>query len=737
MSTNFFKKDGYWRSDRKLPVSFFLFFFLTFFLMGEQLVALPLYLFGPVSEGGADKVAILDLAPSDALHRPLFYLLFSFISWMLFRSLNWPIVWIGASTMWLVFKWLLPDPSKTPSIIWTFVGVGIFILTPYFIYRTVDRRWGVKGRRNAVLIVAALNILLLGFFAYQIYVLDNSYYRQTSYGSLIRNESNQQTYQSLVMIAPYTDESKISRIGPYSSTEDSPLGIKHPGIDFFPVSDMMPFLAVTGGKITNFRSESGNTQFCIDHNPFLVCYSFETFSSDDAVSQRQRDNVFVKNGDEVKQGDMIGKLIYGGDGAHVDLGVMRLGENGEKICPESYFTEEAKASIVSLIQKDHTDLFMCYVGDQATNQTNKQESRKNQSWEDTNPQTQDLIESCPENISGILTYPILENEVIDHMVPLGHINPERKHVKPISHMYYNLKKEAGKVPIFAPADSFISIGEYKFFDESGKVVDRVFNLDLIPCKELWIHLLAVHDISDNLEKMLNNSKPCEVTKGCQTDGLKKNIKAGDLIGQTAVLEIAAYDSRNISPFISPERYHYTELHGVCPIDLFSNHLKKALYGKLSDPESAWRRTIEPRCGSVAQDIPGTIQGEWFIVSIPQRADYDVGVLSIIHGNFDPLPGVIAIVDTIVPSPSIVGFTPRYEGFINREPSEVKDSKIYCYYHEKKALLPEGFRDEIYSGTKLTGRILVQLIDNKTLKIEYQEKNCDGSLNFNSPTIYER
>ncbi len=365
---DFFKKYGNWREDRKLSASFILFFVLTFFLLGEQIIALPLYLIGPgIGGGGPDKVSILDMSLSDALHRPLFYLLFGFISWILFRSLSWPIVWVSASTIWFIFKWFLPDPGKTQSPIWTLIGVGFFVLTPYFIYRNVDRTWGAKGRWNTILILAVINILFLGFFAYQIYGLDNSYYGYTSHGGLIRNESSydqnlpsQKTYQDLVMITPYFDEADISRIGPYSETSGGLLGIKHLGIDFFPVSDMIPFLAVTDGKITNFRNEGGNTQLCIDHNPFLVCYSFETFSSSDAVNQRQKDNVFVKNGDEVKQGDLIGKLINGGDGSHVDLGVLRLGENGERICPEPYFSEGAKASILRLIHKDHLTWKLCY-----------------------------------------------------------------------------------------------------------------------------------------------------------------------------------------------------------------------------------------------------------------------------------------------------------------------------------------------------------------------------------------
>ncbi len=378
----FFKKYGDWRGDRNFPKSFILFFVLTFFLLGEQLIALPIYLVGPISGDGPDKVSILDLALSDALHRPLFYLLFGVISWIMFRSLRWPIVWICASVIWMIFKWYFPDPGKTQDPFWTFIGVGFFILTPYFIYLVVDRKWGAKGRLNAILILTAINILFLVFFAYQIYVLNNSYRGYTSYGSLIRNESSynplptsSKTYPNspvsqetnLKMITPYLNETDISSINEaFSNTESSPWGFKHVGIDFTPASDLIPIQAVADGTIEKLASSKSSgqqgwhTELCINHNPFLICYNFETFSSDDAVGQKQSTNIFVKNGDGVKQGNLIGKLVRGGDGAHLDLGILRTGGSGARICPEPHFTEEAKASILRLIHKDHPTWKLCY-----------------------------------------------------------------------------------------------------------------------------------------------------------------------------------------------------------------------------------------------------------------------------------------------------------------------------------------------------------------------------------------
>lgn len=51
----------------------------------------------------------------------------------------------------------------------------LLTLVPYLIYRRVDKKWGGQGKRNAILIVLAINVLFLGFFAFQIYYLHNSY----------------------------------------------------------------------------------------------------------------------------------------------------------------------------------------------------------------------------------------------------------------------------------------------------------------------------------------------------------------------------------------------------------------------------------------------------------------------------------------------------------------------------------------------------------------------------------
>lgn len=172
-------KTTWWKSNYKLPISFIIFFVLMFFLVGEQLPSVTLYLFGP-SETHENKLHILDLAPGDALHRPVAYLIIGTVIWGLFRTFSWPLAYIIGTSLWtleqLTLTTLDQRPSLQHSIIFALTFWVLLTLAPYFIYRRVDQKWGGKGIRNAMLIVLALNILLFSFFYFQIYILHRSYH---------------------------------------------------------------------------------------------------------------------------------------------------------------------------------------------------------------------------------------------------------------------------------------------------------------------------------------------------------------------------------------------------------------------------------------------------------------------------------------------------------------------------------------------------------------------------------
>ncbi len=105
------------------------------------------------------------------------------------------------------------------------------------------------------------------------------------------------------------------------------------------------------------------------------------------------------------------------------------------------------------------------------------------------------------------------------------------------------------------------------------------------------------------------------------------------------------------------------------------------------------------------------------------------MLGIAHDNRDPSIGVIAI-SGMLASHGAIDFTPQHSGLINREPSEVKaDGQIYCYQ--------SGSYDQVSSAPVISGRILLQLLSDGSLRAERQNLSCASSYFFSSPMTYKR
>ncbi|MBI4050242.1 MAG: hypothetical protein HY398_02220, partial [Candidatus Doudnabacteria bacterium] len=164
--------------------------------------ALPTYLFG-LSDGGPDKLHILDLPLGDGLlHRPFAYLIIGTVIWILYRIFFWPLAWFVGAALWILEQQTLTPLDQRPTLINAIVFTSTFwvllTLVPYFIYRWVDKKWGGTGRRNAILIVLLINLFIFGFFAFQNYVLHNSY------RGLHRGEGQQGSSESMRVLPPNT-----------------------------------------------------------------------------------------------------------------------------------------------------------------------------------------------------------------------------------------------------------------------------------------------------------------------------------------------------------------------------------------------------------------------------------------------------------------------------------------------------------------------------------------------------
>jgi len=180
-----------------------------------------------------------------------------------------------------------------------------------------------------------------------------------------QENTSQRLDKDFTMITPFVNIEDMGAINEaYSVNSNCPWGFEHRGIDFFSNKNLAPFQAVCPGKITvlNLWKNEGNGFWQVNleleyNSNFSVIYAFEPMTSNPEHGQTQLDNILVSKGDEVSQGDVIGNLVYGTSGAHVHFG---LKHNNDDICPESYFTQTARESIMLLLHLAWPGAHMCY-----------------------------------------------------------------------------------------------------------------------------------------------------------------------------------------------------------------------------------------------------------------------------------------------------------------------------------------------------------------------------------------
>ena len=175
---------------------------------------------------------------------------------------------------------------------------------------------------------------------------------------------------AISMSTPYVDSADVARLWPYcGNVVNCPpeQEQEHEGLDFHTNANLRPFQAVSDGTVKDvelFLNEGNGfyqVNVRIQHNwKYTVEYAFEPFSPNMADGRQQLANIQVARGQKVVQGQVIGYLLHAGDAPHVhfhlDKGFLVW---KARPCPEPYFTDEARASILAIVQSSGFDT-MCY-----------------------------------------------------------------------------------------------------------------------------------------------------------------------------------------------------------------------------------------------------------------------------------------------------------------------------------------------------------------------------------------
>ena len=204
------------------------------------------------------------------------------------------------------------------------------------------------------------------------------------------------------------------------------------------------------------------------------------------------------------------------------------------------------------------------------------------------------------------------------------------------------------------------------------------------------------------------------------------LAAGEAIGtaggglQRNALDLGASDSRvRPSVYASPERWEGrpNQLTLVCALDYFNPSTRRRLRSLLGDERT--RRKTKPICGEVAQDVPGTLQGVWFVAGTRELTSEDAHQ-ALVHDNFDPGKGVFSVGISMqrsgLPSATYY-FEPATTGARNREFGQVrKRNKVYCY----------EVKPRFAQATDPVTVILAVLTGPSTLRLERTELSACGS-----------
>ncbi len=336
-----------------------------------------------------------------------------------------------------------------------------------------------------------------------------------------------------------------------------------------------------------------------------------------------------------------------------------------------------------------------------------------------------MVKGIPEcgTKKDLLTNSPIDLKNVTSIIPLGNLNPSG-HTFPTDHMYLNIIPNTEKIPVYAPGDVWITqIHSQEHLWADSPYTD--YSLHFSPCREFdgyFIHIMSLSEkLQKEFDKKVDNEDCIESNPGgrrhrmCFAD-VSIKVSAGEQIGTVgghnqANFDLGASDSR-IKPldYINPSRWQWRgdSLYVVCPLDYFVNDLKEELYSLVGDFDEG-KRTIEPICGEVMQDVRGTAQGVWFAEGTGGLEGEDPHI-ALVHDNINPTIGVFSIgtsmEDKGLPS-STYNFTPTHSGFFNRDFDEVTpDGNTYCYQAQGG-----------YSGQHTDYTIILGLLDDKTIRIE--------------------
>jgi hypothetical protein len=322
------------------------------------------------------------------------------------------------------------------------------------------------------------------------------------------------------------------------------------------------------------------------------------------------------------------------------------------------------------------------------------------------------------------------------LVPLGNMGPPG-HTFPTDHIYFHINRVdvndwylgTVEVPVVTPGDVWVT--EVVFQEALSNDPPRTdFTVHFSPCAEVQAFFIHLSGLSERiLAEVGTDFDRCDeysITgagdfRNCSKKGISIKVEAGEEFGKAGgneyanALDLGVYDLRTPPlAYANPDRWPDRSLHIACPLDYFPPDVQQELRARLGAHDGSVPRTVEPICGEVEQDEPGTAQGVWMTKGTVYTYPEDPH-LALVRDNLLPEWSVFSVGESTAASGLDWGmyfFMPVGSGLVNRAFIDVTPGEVYCY---------EGLVLKFGEPAGLT--VILEMPTATTLRIERIQGGC--------------
>lgn len=296
----------------------------------------------------------------------------------------------------------------------------------------------------------------------------------------------------------------------------------------------------------------------------------------------------------------------------------------------------------------------------------------------------ETVEEPPEGFNDteecdapVFTHYFVDPGKVKLVQPIGVVHGSGKILVGRSYVVTKEEYDNEKVPVYAPADAVTYFGSYYTGGSEpgeGNLPDYAITFDLGCGYRLsFAHLKEMApEIAEIMPELSSSSAGIRIER--------IELKAGELIGYyipntgVAAFDIIVESDGITNQFPNQERYEKygsNLLKVMCPYDLYTGEMKDAYYDLFGGASGTLLHNRD--CGTVERDVPGAVEGMWFLDKIPVRGVHDTDKQGL-YGS--PMPVVddgeritIGIIDE--PNIWVYHDNPTYA-----DPAEITDS--HCY-----------------------------------------------------------